>query len=156
MEAKFVSNQRNKKTKRGERVISSPPKHFGKYAKEEWNRLINNLHIAEEDIGSLIIACQSYETYMDLYDFITTEEYEDKSGRIRKRKISIAQFTAGKTSQNQTEITTMNRALEHYNRIVKRLTTDNKLTGLDADSSREAKKGAEIYSQLFGEKKLPI
>lgn len=135
MDAKQVSNSIRKY--KGVRVFPTPPPTLGKSAIEEWNRLINSLHITDKDVGSLIIACQSYEMYIDLYEVITTVFYEDKAGKRRKRKISIAEYCAGRNSQQQVELTTMNRALDNYNKIIKRLTENNALTGMELQEETE-------------------
>lgn len=148
MDAKQISNKVKKF--RGERVFIDPPnKLLGKHGKAEWNRLINNFYISEGDLGTLTIACQSYETYLDLYEMVTTEYYEDAAGRKRKKKISIAEYTFGRTSQQQVEITTMNKALDNYNKIIKRLQDNNSLTGFEENEQEASQEEMEMMKQLL-------
>lgn len=142
MDAKQVSNSVRKY--KGVRVFPTPPTTLGKHAKEEWDRLINSLYITDKDIGSLIIACQSYEIYLDLYEVITTVFYEDKVGKKRKRKISVAEYCSGRNSQQQVELTTMNKALDNYNKIIKRLTENNALTGMEEQDNEDTISAVEM------------
>lgn len=142
MDAKQVSNSIRKY--KGVRVFPTPPTTLGKQGKEEWDRLINSLYITDKDIGSLIIACQSYEIYLDLYEVITTVFYEDKAGKKRKRKISVAEYCSGRNSQQQVELTTMNKALDNYNKIIKRFTENNALTGMEEQDNEETISAAEM------------
>lgn len=148
MRAKDVSNVRNKF--KGERIFPEPPKVLGKYGIEEWDRLINSLHITDKDFGSLLLACQNFEMALDLHDIITTEKYVTKAGHNRTRKISIAQYCQGKNSQQQVELVQKNKATDNYNKFVKRLNEDCSLTGMEEDSEEVASgKAEELMFQLL-------
>lgn len=147
MEAKQVSNQINKK--RGERIFTKPPSTLGKVGRQEWNRLINNLYITEREYGSIIIAAQSFEMYSDLYEKITTVEYIDASGKTRKRKVSVAEYCEGKSSQNQVELSNMNKNLDNYNKIIKRLSETNSLTGHEAQEEEVSAEHKALMEQLL-------
>lgn len=142
MDAKQVSNSVRKY--KGVRVFPTPPTNLGKQGKEEWNRLVNSLHITEKDIGSLTMACQNYEMYVDLYEFITTVKYTDVSGKTRKRKISVAEYCEGKNSQNQIALSNMNKAFLAYEKTIKRLTENNALTGMEEQDNEETISAVEM------------
>lgn len=142
MDARTHSNAVRKY--KGVRVFPTPPPTLGKYAIEEWNRLINSLHLTDKDIGSLTIACQSYQMYLDLYEAVTTTYYTDKAGKQRKRKISVAEYCVNRNSQQQVELVNMNRSLEAYNKIIKRLTENNALTGMEEQDNEETISAAEM------------
>jgi phage terminase small subunit len=149
MDAKAIANISRKY--KGVRVFPTPPTNLGKQGKEEWNRLVNSLHITEKDIGSLTMACQNYQMYIELYEVITTEKYTDVSGKIRKRKISVAEYCEGKNSQNQIILTNMNKAFLAYEKTIKRLTENNALTGMEEKETEEtySANDYELIEQLL-------
>ncbi len=146
MDAKTVGN--TSKKFRGRRVFPTPTHTLGKYGKEEWNRLVNSLYITDKDIGSLTMAAQNYQMYIELYEYITTEKYIDASGKTRKRKISVAEFCEGKNSQNQIALTNMNKAFLAYEKTIKRLNENCSLTGMEKEEGGLTEEVADLLEQF--------
>lgn len=94
--------------------IPRAPEYFGEAAKAEWRRLLKIL-VEEKLVSTLDLniiegACLNFGIYREMYDAITLEGSRTMAEYIDER---------GGNSQKQGELTTMNKALAEYTKILR-------------------------------------
>lgn len=135
MNARDIKNSMNTKQK-GKRIYPKAPSDLDKIGKEEWNRLVNSLHITEKDIGLLTLTVNSFSAFSEFNTAIHTRiERDSKTNKIKTYKRTLSEYLeTHNSSQKQVELVQMNKAQEKYTKSIKLL---NDLCSLPSNSTNE-------------------
>ena len=123
MNAKDIKNSMNSSKLKGERIYPEPPKTLSKVGFEEWNRLVNSLHITEKYIGLLTLTANSFADYDEFDKAIHTAIIKDpKTGKLKKKKRTLSEYLlTHDNSQRQVELTSRGKAQQEYSKAIKLL-----------------------------------
>jgi len=92
MNARDIKNTMNTKQK-GKRIYPESSSNLDSIGKEEWNRLVNSLHITEKDFGLLTLTVNSFSAFSEFNTAIHTRIERDlKTNKIKKYKKTLSEY----------------------------------------------------------------
>lgn len=150
MNAKDIKNSMNSSRIKGERIYPDPPKTLSKVGVEEWNRLVNSLHITEKDIGLLTLTANSFADYDEFDNAIHTILIPDKTtGKLKKKKRTLSEYLiTHDNSQRQVELTSRGKAQAEYSKAIKLLNDFCPLQSIEQEEI-EDDASAELLQELL-------
>jgi P27 family predicted phage terminase small subunit len=130
--------------------IPPPPGTLNRYGKSLWRRigpeLLASKILTAADLPVLEILCMRYGMGMELYDLMTlTEEPDEKTGRVKRGRKSIAGYLEGRNSQTTAEYNAMKSEFQ----AVRALMTEFGLT--PASRNRFGVPGAKGETEIEAE-----
>lgn len=149
MRAIDTKNKMKSDKHQGERIFPEAPREYLKREKDEWNRLVNSLHITEKDIGLLTLCVSSFSSFLEFDKAIHTRTEIDKvTGKKKSYKRTMAEYLVDhNNSQNQVELSNKAKAQESYLKSIKLL---NSLCPLTKTVKQNTKKDdEELLTELL-------
>ncbi|MDR1903068.1 MAG: phage terminase small subunit P27 family [Treponema sp.] len=92
--------------------LPAPPRTLNKAGRELWKKagpeLMRSGVMTSADIPAFELLCIRYGMGMELYDSITLREtVDEKTGKVKKVRVSVSSYLAGKNSQTMPEYNAM-------------------------------------------------